>query len=167
MPEPPKKNISILHCTTSYPTKYDDVNLNVISTLKKKFKVKIGYSDHTLGIEVPIAAVSLGAEIIEKHVTLNNNFKGPDHKTSLTIKDFKKMVIAIRNTELALGTHKKSILKSEKENILTSRKSIVASNKILKGEKFSEKNLAVKRPSLGISPEKVEKHCWEKSQKKF
>jgi N,N'-diacetyllegionaminate synthase len=148
------KKISILHCTTQYPAPFSDVNLNVIKSLKKKFNCKIGYSDHTTGIEVAIAAVAMGATIIEKHLTFDKKMKGPDHKASLEPHEFKNMVLSIRNIEKSFGSFKKVITKSEKKNILIARKSIVANKFIEKGEKFTLKNITVKRPSLGLSPTK-------------
>ena len=147
-----KEKITLLHCNTEYPTPMEDVNLLAMDTLRKTFGVKIGYSDHTLGIEVPIAAVALGAAVIEKHFTLDKNMDGPDHKASLNPVELKEMVTAIRNIENALGTTNKKVSQSEAKNIQIARKSIVASKKILKGEQFSEDNLTVKRPGNGISP---------------
>jgi|TARA_B100001964_G_C14177746_1_gene574648 N,N'-diacetyllegionaminate synthase len=147
-----KKDITILHCNTSYPTPMKDVNLLAIKEIKKKFKVNVGYSDHTMGIEIPIAAVTMGATVIEKHLTLDKNFKGPDHKASLEPKVFKKMVQSIRNIERALGKKEKKITSSEKPNILICRKSIVAKKNIAKGDFFSEANLTTKRPGTGQSP---------------
>lgn len=145
-------DISLLHCNTEYPTPYEDVNLRAMLTLKEKFGVKVGYSDHTQGIEVPIAAVALGAEIIEKHFTLDHNMEGPDHKASLEPDELKQMVDGIRNTEKALGNGIKTASPSEKKNIQIARKSIVARRNIEKGEILTEENLAVKRPGNGISP---------------
>ena len=149
-----KDDITVLHCNTEYPTPYEDVNLNAIATIKKACGVKIGYSDHTLGIEVPIAAVALGAEVIEKHFTLDKNMKGPDHKASLEPNELMAMVTGIRNIEKALGNGIKKPSKSEKKNIDIVRKSIVAIKPIKKGEIFSEENIGVKRPGTGISPMK-------------
>lgn len=144
--------ISLLHCNTEYPTPMEDVNLRAMLTLKEKFGVRVGYSDHTQGIEVPIAAVALGAEIIEKHFTLDRNMEGPDHKASLEPDELKAMVTAIRNIENALGNGIKTASNSEKKNKEIARKSIVARKRILQGEILSEENLAVKRPGNGISP---------------
>lgn len=146
-----KNDITVLHCNSEYPTPYEDVNLNAMSALKKEFGVKIGYSDHTLGIEVPIAAVALGAEVIEKHFTLDKNMKGPDHKASLEPSELKAMVNGIRNIEKALGDGIKKPSKSEQKNMDIVRKSIVAIKSIKKGEIFSEKNIGTKRPGTGIS----------------
>ena len=147
-----KEQISILHCNTEYPTPMEDVNLNAMKTLSEKFGVKVGYSDHTQGIEVPIAAVALGACIIEKHFTLDRNMEGPDHKASLEPEELKAMVKAIRNIEKAVGSEEKKVSISEKKNIVVARKSIVAATMINKGELFTEDNLTVKRPGDGLSP---------------
>lgn len=144
--------IIILHCNTEYPTPYEDVNMRAMLSLKKIFKVPIGYSDHTNGIEVAIAAVAMGATIIEKHFTLDKSMEGPDHKASLNPKELKNMIIAIRNIEKALGSPQKRVTETEKKNLYTVRKSIVAKQKILKGETYTEDNLTVKRPGNGISP---------------
>ncbi|MDD7461671.1 MAG: N-acetylneuraminate synthase [Prevotellaceae bacterium] len=144
--------IILLHCNTQYPTPFNDVNLNTLATLKEKFKVEVGYSDHTQGIEVPIAAVALGATVIEKHFTLDRNMEGPDHQASLEPKELKQMVQAIRNIEKALGTGHKHITSSERANIAVARKSIVAACNIAKGDFFTEENITVKRPGTGLSP---------------
>ena len=149
-----KDDITVLHCNTEYPTPYKDVNLKAMQTIKKAFGVKVGYSDHTLGIEVPIAAVALGAEVIEKHFTLDKNMKGPDHKASLEPSELMAMVDGIRNTEKALGDGIKKPSKSEQKNINVIRKSIVAVKPIKKGEIFNEENIGLKRPGMGISPMK-------------
>lgn len=147
------ENISVLHCNTEYPTPFEDVNLRAMQTIAKDFGVIVGYSDHTQGIEVPVAAVSLGAKIIEKHLTTDRSLPGPDHKASLEPDEFKAMVTAIRNVEIALGNGIKKPSFSEKKNIDVARKKIVAKFQIVKGEIFSEENLTVKRsgPS-GLSP---------------
>lgn len=147
-------DITILHCTTQYPTLFEDVNLNAMLSIKEKFGYDVGYSDHTKGIEVPIAAVALGATVIEKHFTLDNNMIGPDHKASLQPDELKKMVESIRNIELSLGDGRKVVANSEKENISIARKSIVAKKSIRKGQLLSEENITVKRPGDGISPMK-------------
>jgi N,N'-diacetyllegionaminate synthase len=147
-----KENITVLHCNTEYPTPYEDVNLLAMLTIKEAFKVKVGYSDHTLGIEVPIAAVALGASVIEKHFTLDKNMEGPDHKASLEPYELKAMIDAIRNIEKSLGDGIKKPSKSELKNKDIARKSIVAKRKIKKGEIFTEDNITVKRPGNGISP---------------
>ena len=149
-----KDNITVLHANTQYPTPMEDVNLNAMITIKNKLGVKVGYSDHTLGIEVDIAAVAMGASCIEKHFTLDNNMDGPDHKASLNPSELKAMVQAIRNIELAMGSFVKEPSKSEKPNIEIARKSIVAKRAINQGEMLSEENLAIKRPGNGISPMK-------------
>lgn len=146
------KNITLLHCNTEYPTPFQDVNLKAMDTLKKNFDVSVGYSDHTVGIEVPIAAVARGAKVIEKHFTLDKNMEGPDHKASLEPDELNDMVRAIRNIEKALGSGEKKPSASEKKNLAIARKSIVAAKRIEKGEKFTEENLTVKRPGDGISP---------------
>jgi N,N'-diacetyllegionaminate synthase len=147
-----KENIIILHCNTEYPTPMCDVNLLAMNYIKNSLGVEVGYSDHTLGIEVPIAAVALGASVIEKHFTLNRNLPGPDHSASLEPGELKAMVSAIRNVELALGSEIKSISQSERKNKIAARKSIVASKKIVKGELFTIENLTTKRPGNGINP---------------
>ena len=148
------KDITVLHCNTEYPTPMEDVNLNAMNTIKEKLNVEVGYSDHTLGIEVPIAAVSMGAKVIEKHFTLDKNMEGPDHKASLEPNELKQMVECIRNIEKALGDGIKNPSKSEMKNIDIVRKSIVAIKKIKKGEIFTEENIYIKRPGNGISPMK-------------
>lgn len=148
-----KKNITILHCNTEYPTPMKDVNLKAMLHLQKEFGTAIGYSDHTLGIEVPIAAVALGASVIEKHFTLDKNMEGPDHAASLDPQELSAMVAAIRNIEQAIsGNGIKTPSESEIKNKEIARKSIVAKKHIAKGEIFSEENLTVKRPGNGISP---------------
>ena len=147
-----KEQITILHCNTEYPTPYEDVNLLAMFEIRDKFGVNVGYSDHTKGIEVPIAAVALGATVIEKHFTLDRNMQGPDHKASLEPDELKAMVSGIRNIEKALGTGHKTVSASEQKNISVARKSIVAACYIKKGEKLTENNLTVKRPGNGISP---------------
>jgi len=147
-----KNKITLLHCNSEYPTPLKDVNLKVITTYKNFFKVKVGYSDHTLSQKVPIAAVVLGSSIIEKHFTLSNKYKGPDHKMSFNPKKFSKMVKNIRETEILLGKDKKVVTSSESKNRKLVRRSIVAIKKINVGEKFTIKNLGVKRPGYGKSP---------------
>lgn len=147
-----KEQITILHCNTEYPTPYEDVNLRAMLEIRDRFGVNVGYSDHTKGIEVPIAAVALGATVIEKHFTLDKNMEGPDHKASLEPDELKNMVVAIRNIERALGAGHKTVSESEQKNIEIARKSIVAACPIKKGEMFTEDNLTVKRPGNGISP---------------
>lgn len=147
-----KDDITILHCNTEYPTPYEDVNLKAMLEIGEKFGVKIGYSDHTKGIEVPIAAVALGATVIEKHFTLDRNMDGPDHKASLEPYELIQMVSSIRNIEKAIGSGHKTITESERKNIAIARKSIVAACYIKQGELLTEENLTVKRPGTGISP---------------
>lgn len=147
-----KEQITILHCNTEYPTPFADVNLKAMLEIGEKFGVQIGYSDHTKGIEVPIAAVALGATVIEKHFTLDRNMEGPDHKASLEPDELKAMVSAIRNIEQALGSGHKTISESERKNIEIARKSIVAACPIKVGELLTEENLIVKRPGNGINP---------------
>lgn len=144
--------IVVLHCTTDYPTAMPDVNLRAMLTMRDAFGVSVGYSDHTLGIEIPVAAVALGACLIEKHFTLDCRLPGPDHQASLEPDQLKAMVSAIRNVEVALGDGVKAPKAVEKMNMTVARKSIVASRPIRAGESFSESNLAVKRPGTGISP---------------
>lgn len=147
-----KKDITILHCNTEYPTPYSDVNLKAMLELKDNFGVNIGYSDHTNGIEVPVAAVALGATVVEKHFTLDRNMEGPDHKASLEPNELKEMVSSIRHIEEALGSGHKTISESERKNINVARKSIVAACAIKKGDILTDNNLAVKRPGNGINP---------------
>jgi len=147
-----KANITILHCNTDYPTNMSDVNLTAMITIKNEFNVAVGYSDHTLGIEVPVAAVALGASIIEKHFTLDKNMSGPDHSASLDPDELKEMIKAIRNIEIAMGDGIKNPSSSELKNINIVRRSIVAARRIKKGEIFSEGNITTKRPGTGISP---------------
>ncbi len=145
-------SIKLLHCNTEYPTPYEDVNLNSMKTMADAFDVEVGYSDHTKGIEVPVAAVALGATIIEKHFTLDRNMEGPDHKASLEPDELAQMVTSIRHIEKALGSADKKPSPSEMKNIEVARKSIVASTHISAGDVFTENNLTVKRPGSGISP---------------
>jgi N,N'-diacetyllegionaminate synthase len=147
-----RDDIILLHCNTEYPTPFEDVNLRAMHTLRDTFGVRVGYSDHTKGIEVPIAAVSLGADVIEKHFTLDHTLPGPDHVASLEPQELKLMVDSIRNIEKALGDGLKVVSKSEEKNIKIARKSIIASRDIAEGEIFTEENLTVKRPGDGISP---------------
>ena len=160
-------NIKILHCNTQYPTPMQDVNLKAIKALRNRFKVKIGYSDHTQGIEVAIAAVALGATIIEKHFTLDRTMEGPDHKASLEPKELKSMIRAIRNVEISLGSEEKMPTQSELQNIAIARKSIVAKRSIHIGEKFTEENLTTKRPGTGINPMQWEYVIGKASTKEY
>ena len=147
-----RADITVLHANTMYPTPMDDVNLNAMLTIQKEFDVAYGYSDHTLGIEVDIAAVAMGATVIEKHFTLDKAMDGPDHKASLEPKELKSMVSAIRNVEKVMGSFEKKPSPSESVNIDIVRKSIVANQKISKGDILTDKNITIKRPGNGISP---------------
>ena len=162
-----KKNITVLQCNTEYPTPLRDANVKAMLTIKKKFKVNVGYSDHTEGIESSLAAAALGASILEKHITLNKNLKGPDHKASINPKELKKMIEGIRKITVALGNGVKKVSASEKKNIRIARTSIVAAKEIKKGEKFTTKNLTIKRPGNGISPMKLFKVIGKISKKSF
>ena len=162
-----KEQITLLHCNTEYPTPMQDVNLKAMLQLRDKFGVKVGYSDHTKGIEVPIAAVALGAEVIEKHFTLDRNLPGPDHKASLESNELKAMVDAIRNIEQALGDGQKHVSASEGKNIAIARKSIVAAKDIKRGELLTEENLTTKRPGSGISPMRWEELIGTKAIRDF
>lgn len=144
--------ITLLHCNTEYPTPYGDVNLRAMETMRKRFGVDVGYSDHTPGIEVPVAAAAMGAVVVEKHFTLDRNMEGPDHKASLEPEELTTMVTAIRHIEKALGSGQKSVSASEKKNLSIVRKGIVASRDIARGEMLTEDNITVKRPANGISP---------------
>lgn len=147
-------DITLLHCNTEYPTPFEDVNLRAMVSMKSAFNVKIGYSDHTLGIEVPIAAVAMGAEVIEKHFTLDRNLAGPDHKASLLPEELQQMVKSIRNVETSIGSELKIPSQSESKNIYIARKSIVAKEDIKEGEIYTNQNITTKRPGNGISPMK-------------
>tara|TARA_B100000029_G_scaffold478921_1_gene525481 strand:+ start:107 stop:1114 length:1008 start_codon:yes stop_codon:yes gene_type:complete len=147
-----KKEMTILHCNSEYPTPIKDVNLKAMVTIKNELDINVGYSDHTLGVEISIAAAAMGAKVIEKHFTLDNSMQGPDHAASIEPHELKNMVMSIRNVEQSLGNGIKSPSNSEKKNITVARRSIVAKCQIIRGEKFTEKNLTVKRPGKGISP---------------
>lgn len=147
-----KENITLLHCTTEYPTPVEDVNLKAMNTLKEAFQVEVGYSDHTPGVEISLAAVAMGATVIEKHFTLDKTMEGPDHKASLEPDELKALVMGIRHIEKALGDGVKRCTPSEAKNRPVARKSIVAACHIKKGERLSTKNITVKRPGTGISP---------------
>lgn len=149
-----REDITLLQCNTEYPTPYEDVNLNAMITMRDTFGVKAGYSDHTKGIEISLAAAALGAAVIEKHFTLSREMEGPDHKASLEPDELRELVLSIRHIELAMGTGEKEPSVSEKKNISIVRKSIVAKTAITKGDIFTEENLTVKRPGTGISPMK-------------
>jgi len=163
----PKNKITVLHCNTEYPTPFNDVNLLAMKTISEKINVKVGYSDHTLGLEVPIAVAVMGATVIEKHFTLNKSLNGPDHKISLEPEEFKLMISSIRNIEKAIGDKVKTPSKSEKKNINFFRKSIVALRNIEKGELFSLENIAIKRPGKGVSPMKWDKYIGKRARRNF
>ncbi|MFA5339653.1 MAG: N-acetylneuraminate synthase [Candidatus Omnitrophota bacterium] len=146
------EDITVLHCTTEYPAPMKEVNLRAMLTLKNKFRVKVGYSDHTQGIEVPIAAAALGAAVIEKHFTLDKNSPGPDHRASLEPDEFRAMVKAVRNIETALGDGVKKPMPSELKNRTAARKSVVAAEDITRGDRFTVENITVKRPGNGLTP---------------
>ena len=156
-----------MHCNSAYPTPTEDINLNSLKIIKKKFNCNIGFSDHSLSLVAPIGAVAMGATIIEKHFTLNRKLKGPDHKSSLEPNELAVMIKYIREIEVALGKEEKKVTKSEKKNKDIIRKSIVAKIDIYKGEKFSLKNLAFKRPGYGISPMNLRKILGKKSKKNY
>ena len=162
-----KNHITVLHANTEYPTPMEDVNLKAMLTIGNTFDVSYGYSDHTSGIEVDVAAVALGATCIEKHFTLDNNMEGPDHKASLEPYELKAMVKAIRNIEVALGNGIKKPSNSEIPNIKIVRKSIVAKTVIKKGDILNENNLTIKRPGNGISPMKWDEFIGTKSKKDY
>lgn len=149
-----RADVALLHCNTQYPTPMCDVNLRAMEQLAALHPGAVGYSDHTVGIEVPVAAVAMGARIIEKHFTLDRNLSGPDHKASLEPAELASMVSAIRNIELAIGSGEKHVSDSERPNIVVARKSIVAATDIRKGDLLTENNITVKRPGNGISPMK-------------
>ncbi|UCB56985.1 MAG: N-acetylneuraminate synthase [Candidatus Omnitrophota bacterium] len=163
----PKENITLLHCNTEYPTPFEDVNLSAMLTIRDAFKVRVGYSDHTPGIEIPIAAAVLGASVIEKHFTLDKNMQGPDHRASLEPDDLGAMVKAIRHIEKALGSRIKKPSPSEIKNRRLVRKSIVASRFIKKGELLTQENITTKRPATGISPMSWDKVIAQKAKRNF
>ena len=163
----PKSKITVLHCTSEYPAPFNEVNLLAMKSIKKKLKVSVGYSDHTLGTEVSVAAVALGAEVIEKHITISRNMQGPDHKSSLEPKEFKILVKLLRNTEIALGTSEKKPTKSEIKNSLLIRRSLVALQPIKKGELFNNHNVGTKRPGTGISPMRINEIMGKRSKHNF
>lgn len=160
-------DITLLHCTTEYPAPYDSVNLKAMQSLQKEFGFKVGYSDHTSGIEIPVAAVAMGATVIEKHFTLDKNMEGPDHKASLAPEELRQMVLSIRNVEVALGNGIKQPSEAEKKNIAITRKSIVAACDIKQGDVFTEQNLTTKRPGNGISPMRWEEIMGTKAVRNF
>jgi N,N'-diacetyllegionaminate synthase len=162
------EDITVLHCNTEYPTPFEDVNLRAMLTIRSAFPgISVGYSDHTLGIEAPIAAVAMGATVIEKHFTLDRNLPGPDHRASLEPDELAAMISAIRNIEKALGTGIKKPSPSESRNIPVARKSIVAAAPIKKGETFTEMNITVKRPGTGITPMRWDEIIGRKAAKPY
>jgi len=162
------EDITVLHCNTEYPTPFEDVNLRAMLTIRSAFPgISVGYSDHTLGIEAPIAAVAMGATVIEKHFTLDRNLPGPDHRASLEPDELAAMISAIRNIEKALGTGIKKPSPSELRNIPVARKSIVAAAPIKKGETFTEMNITVKRPGTGITPMRWDEMIGRKAAKPY
>tara|TARA_Y100000588_G_C14128908_1_gene870663 strand:+ start:74 stop:1099 length:1026 start_codon:yes stop_codon:yes gene_type:complete len=162
-----KREITLLHCTTEYPASFKNLNLRAMKTIKETFDIDIGYSDHSLRKEASIAAVALGAKVIEKHFTLDRNLSGPDHKASLQPEEFRDLIKSIRNIEVALGSSEKKPSKSELKNIPIARKSIYAKCDIQKGEEFSIHNLISKRPALGISPMKMKQIINLKAERDF
>lgn len=161
------KKITLLHCTSEYPAKFKNLNLSALSAMKKKFKINIGYSDHSKGIIAPLIAVGMGCTVIEKHFTLSRAMKGPDHKASLEPKELAQLIKNIRISESIFGDGIKAPLKSEMLNRKLARKSIFANKKILKGEKFTEENLTTKRPGTGISAQNYFKLIGKKSKKSY
>ncbi len=162
-----KENLILLHCTSEYPAPIDELNLLAIKLLEKKYKLDIGYSDHSTSMMIPIIATSLGAKLIEKHFTLNKKFKGPDHKSSINEEEFARLISDIKLTKSALGDHKKKCTKSELKNKKIVRKSIYAFKNIKKNEKFSEKNLITMRPDIGISAIHWQEIIGKKANKNF
>jgi N,N'-diacetyllegionaminate synthase len=162
-----KGNITLMQCTSAYPAPYNEINLNTIATLRNIFKLNIGFSDHSLGIQASVAAAALGAKVIEKHLTLNKKLNGPDHRASLDPKEFKFMVQSIRIVEKTLGDKIKKITKTEKKNIHIIRKSIVAKKNIKKGERFTKENITTKRPAGGLSPVNWKKVVGRKAIRNF
>ena len=162
-----KKKISLLHCVSEYPADIKNLNLRFIRFLEKNFELNIGFSDHSTSIIVPSLAVSVGAKIIEKHLTLSNSLNGPDHKSSLNPNNFRKMILMVRQAEKALGLEKKRISKEESQNRLVVRKSIVAKKNIKKNEILSYENITFKRPGKGISPMKIYNFLGKRSKKNF
>jgi N,N'-diacetyllegionaminate synthase len=163
----PREKIIVLHCTTEYPTPMCEVNLRAMQTLQSAFDVRVGYSDHTSGIEVAIAAVAMGAVVIEKHFTLDRNLPGPDHQASLEPQELKAMIAAIRNIEQAIGNGVKRLTLSEARNTPVARKSIVASSDIQAGDIFSNDNLTAKRPGTGISPMRWDEVVGQRASRNF
>ena len=162
-----RNKITLLHCTTEYPAPFEEVNLKAMNTLREAFGTEVGYSDHTEGIEVAIAATALGASVIEKHFTLDKSLHGPDHKASLDPDELKKMVYSIRLIEKSLGDGRKEPSQSEIRNKSVARKSLVAKKLIKKGDKFTRNNIAIKRPGYGISPMKIDDVLGRKAIREF
>ena len=162
-----KKKIIVMQCNTEYPTPLEDVNLRAMHSIQKKFNVNIGYSDHTLGIDASLWAVAMGARVIEKHITLSKSLPGPDHKASINESELKSLIRKIKLLEITLGSSKKKPTKSEKKNIPIARNSLVASQSIKKGDKFTLKNITAKRPGTGISPMSINKVLGKVSKKNF
>ena len=162
-----KNKITLLHCSSAYPTPMKNLNLNTITYLRKKYKISVGFSDHSKEVLAPILAIAKGAEVIEKHITLSNNLVGPDHKASLSIKDFKKMIQIINKSKTAFGLNKKIINKLEKQNIYFARKSLVAKKFIKKGTKFTYNNLTGIRPLSGNSLNKINNFLGKKAKKNY
>ena len=162
------KNIIVFHCTSAYPAPINEINLSVIKEYRKLFGNKnVGYSDHTISINVPSYAVLYGATVIEKHITQNNKDIGPDHSASLNIKNFELMVKNVREAELSVGSFKKKLTKTEKDNVVLARRAIYAKKNIEKGEVFTNENIIAKRPALGISPMRWVKIIGKKARKNF
>ncbi|EGR9249244.1 N-acetylneuraminate synthase [Campylobacter upsaliensis] len=161
------RDITLLHCTTEYPTPFEDVNLNALKTLKEAFKLEVGYSDHTEGIVASLGAVALGAVVIEKHFTLDKTMEGPDHRASLEFEELRALCKGIRELEKALGSGIKKASKSEAKNKIIARKSLVAKREIQKGEKFSIENLTTKRPGSGISAMRYEEYLGKRALKTY
>jgi N-acetylneuraminate synthase len=162
-----RENVSLLHCTTEYPAPFQEVNLKAMETLVNRFELPVGYSDHTEGIAVAIAAAARGAKIIEKHFTLDRSLPGPDHKASLEPSELKAMVEGIRQVEMSLGSEEKVPSPSELKNRTVARRSLVAGAEIAKGELFTENNLVVKRPGNGVSPFKYWKFLGKEAVRNF
>lgn len=162
-----KQDLTILHCSTEYPAAYENVNLKAMQTIASELNVRVGYSDHTLGIAIPIAAVAMGAQVIEKHFTLDKNMEGPDHRASLDPQELKQMVASIRHIEKAMGSGVKKPSNIEELNKIPARKSIIAKTNIREGDVFSEKNLTVKRPGNGVSPMNWDLVLGQKAKRNF
>ena len=159
------ENVALLHCVASYPTKPEDVNLNVIKTLKQKFQVPVGFSDHTMEVSIPIGAVALGANIIEKHFTLDRNLEGPDHPYALEPEELKIMVKGIRDVEKALGSGIKIVVDSEKQGLVEGRRSIYAKVNISKGTTITRDMLSILRPAVGIAPKHIDNIIGKKTKR--